>query len=125
MVKFKTQKKEKRIMVMLQRKLKCKYVGTDEFMPKDITREKMMPVIGFEVQRREAEYDGKKRIEDDLFLLVVNNNGRIVRVAAWCCKVIIDEDEKAIAGIAQSVGSVASMIMESSNEGMIQIKQFV
>ncbi len=118
-------------MIMLQRKLKCEFVGTDEFMPKDITRDKTIPVIGFEVQRREAEYidlidlvDEKKQIEDDLFLLVVNNSGRIVRIAAWCCKVTIDEDERAIVGIAQSVGLVASMIKESSNEGMIQIKQF-
>lgn len=111
-------------MIMLQRKLKCKYTGTDEYMPKEITKDKLMPVIGFEVQRREAEYEGKKRIEDDLYLLVINNKGHIARIAAWTCNVMIDDEDKAMLSIAQSIGSASSLLLNSSDEGTIQIKTF-
>lgn len=112
-------------MIMLQRKLTCKYTGTDEYMPKDVQRDKKMAVIGFEVQKREVSYNGKRRIEDDLFFLVVNNKGHVTRLASFCCSVMVDDTEdRTRAALAQGVGSVAelsSMLLCSSEGGMVTV----
>lgn len=110
-------------MIMLTRRLKCKYTGTDEFMPKEISRDKAMTVVGYEVQRREVSYGDKKKVEDDLFLLVIGNTGYITRIASFCCRVMIDDnDDKANSSIAQSIGTMASLLLESSSEGTIHVK---
>lgn len=84
-------------MIMLQRKIRCKYTGNDNYMPKDskgnplLSRERWIPVIGYEIRRREKIYDGKIRVVEDIYLVVINDNQKVETIASFNCHVLIDD----------------------------------
>lgn len=83
---------------IIQRKLKCKFTGSDDFLPEGVPRDKFMPVIAYEYQRREKEFEGKARIQEDLFYIVLNNKGKPTRIASFNCATMIDENAEINAG---------------------------
>jgi len=64
---------------------------------------------------------GRQEKRDDLFYIVIDNLGRICPVASWNMVTMIDDEEKTITSISQSIGSIASLLVSSSSEGMIHI----
>lgn len=78
-------------MIYLQRKLKCKYVGSNDFQPEGIPANKWMIVIGYETIRREKRFGEKTETVDDLYFFVVNDKGKISKIAQFNCQVMIDE----------------------------------
>lgn len=87
---------------ILQRKLKCKYTGSDDYLPPDVPREKFMPVVGFEYRKRKISGVGEnhnttKEIED-LYFLVINSKGKITTIASFNCNTMIDENAEINAG---------------------------
>lgn len=111
-------------MVHLQRKLKCMYVGEDKYKPEGIPENKWLQVIGYETKRRNTRKPNSNEmiVVEDTYLKVINNNGMIVDLAAFNCKVTIDNEENAIVSLAAAVGHLVSIIEGSCCEGMINIK---
>lgn len=85
-------------MIMLQRKIKCKFTGSDDYLPEGVPRDKFIPVIGIEARRREKTYEGKTQWVEDLFYIVINNKGKVVTIASFNCSTMIDESAEIPAG---------------------------
>jgi hypothetical protein len=79
--------------MFLQRKLRAKFVGLPEYLPKGMPEEKFIPVVGFSSQWLLKHYDGKERREEELTLIMIGDNQKLVSCAAFNCKVILDEKE--------------------------------
>ena len=84
--------------IMIQRKLKCKFTGSDDYLPEGIPRDKFIPVIGFEYRKREQHKDGKSFWVEDLYYVVINNKGKAVSIASFNCSTMIDESAEIPAG---------------------------
>lgn len=78
-------------MIHLQRKIKCKFTGSEDFQPEGIPRDKWLPVIGYEARRREKDFQGKKETVEDVYYLVTNDKGKLVTIASFNCSTMIDE----------------------------------
>lgn len=76
---------------MIQRKLKCKFTGSDDFLPEDIPRDKFIPVIGYEYRRKEREHNGKSFVQEDVYYIVINNKGKLTTIASFNCSTMIDD----------------------------------
>lgn len=85
-------------MIMLQRKIKCKFTGSEDFQPEGIPRDKWLPVIGFEVRRREKIFNDKKEIVEDVYYLVTNEKGKLQTIASFNCSTMIDEQAEINSG---------------------------
>lgn len=77
--------------ISLQRKLKCKFTGSDDYLPEGIPRDKFIPVIGFEYRRREQNKDGKSFTVEDVYFQVINDKGKLISIASFNCSTMIDE----------------------------------
>lgn len=91
-------------MVHIMRKIKCKFVGSEDYQPEGIPRDKWFPVIGYEIRRREKEFQGKKETVEDVYYLVTNDKGKMVTIASFNCSTMIDEQAE-IEG-----GKIASLL---------------
>lgn len=78
-------------MIMLQRKIKCKFTGSEDYQPEGIPRDRWLPVIGWETRKREKEYQGTKQWVEDIFYHVTNEKGKLVCIASFNCSTMIDE----------------------------------
>jgi len=78
-------------MVHMQRKVKCKFIGSEEYQPEGIPREKWLPVLGVEVRKREKEFNNKKEIVEDIYYLVANDKAKMVTIASFNCSTMIDD----------------------------------
>jgi len=78
-------------MIHLQRKVKMKYTGSDEYLPQGVPREKFIPVIGYESRKVEKTYEGKQKTSEEIFYFVLNDNGKMTRIAEFNCVTMIDE----------------------------------
>lgn len=77
-------------MIMLQRKLRCKFMGDKKYLPESITPGKWMPIIGFETRKRRKETRGIVVEVEDLYYLVVNDNWKVETIASFNCHTMID-----------------------------------
>lgn len=85
------------------RKIKCKFTGSDDFLPEGVPRDKWLPVIGYETRKREKEFEGKKSIVEDILYLVTNEKGKIVPIASFNCSTMIDDQSEIEGGKLLSV----------------------
>lgn len=81
-------------MIYLQRKLKMKFIGADDYLPEGVPRGKWIPVIGFEVRRREQQKQNEQgtKIVEDIYYVITNDKGKVVSVASFNCSTMIDEN---------------------------------
>jgi hypothetical protein len=77
-------------MLMLQRKVRFKYTGDNDYKPDGIDKSKYYTVIGYEIQSVEKERDGVTKRQDNLYYVVINDKARSVIVASWNGETIID-----------------------------------
>ena len=78
-------------MIHMMRKLKCKFTGSDDFLPEGIPREKFMPVLGYEVRRRDQVKNDKKIVVEDIYYIVTTDKGKVIPIASFNCATMIDE----------------------------------
>jgi len=80
-------------MIMLARKIRIKFIGDDNYLPENISRDNWIPVIGWEVRRRShfIPANGKEKIMEDVFFHCIGNNGKMQVIASFNCMVRIDE----------------------------------
>lgn len=115
--------KGERKMVHLLRNIKCMYNGTAEFKPEGIPDNSWMPVVGYETRRRNATKpnSGEQIVVEDTYLKVINNNGKLTDIAAFNCKVTIDNKENALVSLATSIGQLLAKFEETCPEGMLNV----
>ena len=78
--------------MFFQRKLRATYAGDEKFRPEQMPKEKWLPVIGFTTKKKQkVEANGKQEVYEEPYLLVIGNNGIMIQVIAFNCKVMIDE----------------------------------
>lgn len=95
-------------MVWMQRKLKCKVTTTDSrYRPEGIP-ERFIPVLGIETRRREKTFEGKITIVEDVYYLVVTNNGKLIPIASFNCVTMIDG--QCDISINQAISSFMTML---------------
>lgn len=80
----------------MQRKIKCKFTGADDFLPEGIPRDKFIPVIGIEVRKRvhidnRPGKEGAKKEVEDIYYIVTDDKGKITSIASFNCSTMIDE----------------------------------
>lgn len=98
-------------MIHLTRVVKVKYSGPDDYLPENIGREKWMPVIGYEVRHVKKTIKEVERDIEEIFFRVIDNNGKLVHVAAFNCSVMIDEKATMDGNqIVSLLGNVVSLI---------------
>jgi hypothetical protein len=84
-------------MIYFQRKVKCKFGGDEKYLPKNMSSGKFVPVIGYEIRRREKHFgddgngEGKTEVVEDIIFVVIGNDGKFARVAEFNCMIMIDE----------------------------------
>lgn len=93
-------------MIVIQRKLKAKYTGEDQYKQDGIDRDKWMNVIGIESRKRLKKYEGKEKWVDDLFLVVINNNSKACIISAMNMDIRIDDG-------AELQGGQATQLMQN------------
>jgi len=91
--KFKKRRKNE-MPTMIQRKLRCKFTGSDDFLPEDIPRDKFLPVIGYEYRRKERQFEGKTIQQEDLYYIVIDNKGKLKTIASFNCSTMIDDQSE-------------------------------
>lgn len=97
-------------MIHLQRKIKCKFTGSEEYQPEGIAREKWFPVIGYEIRKREKKFENKIEMVEDVFYLVTNEKGRMITLASFNCSTMIDEQAELSGGqLMQLLNNILSM----------------
>lgn len=96
--------------IILQRKLKCKFTGSDDYLPEDIPREKFMPIVGYEYRKREVRKDDKSFSVEDLYYQVINSKGKIISLASFNCNTMIDENAEINAGTLMQLLNNISLI---------------
>jgi hypothetical protein len=80
----------------MQRKIKCKFTGADDFLPEGIPRDKFLPVLGIETRKRvhvdnRPGKEGIKKEVEDIFYLVTDDKGKMISIASFNCSTMIDE----------------------------------
>lgn len=110
-------------MVHLQRKIKCKWCGEEKYLPKDVPTDNWLPVIGYETRRRNARNpeSGESIVVEDTYFKVINNNGKLVDIAAFNCKVTVDSEENATVSIAAAIGQIMAIIGEICPDGFLKV----
>lgn len=109
-------------MVHLQRKIKARFAGSVDYLPEGIPTDKFIPVIGYEVRRREYKKnpDDKPEIKEDIYYLVTNNNGKIIPIASFNMVTMIDEkaeiDMKTAVDLLRNVTLIGKRLCELINE---------
>lgn len=78
-------------MIYLQRKLRAKYSGDKKYKPEQMPEGKYLPVIGWTTQRRLVIKGQKQEYVDQPFLLIIGDNGVLLEVIMFNCKVMIDD----------------------------------
>ena len=93
--------------MMLQRKIKCKFIGSSEYQPEGIPNDKFIPVIGYEYRKREQNKDGKIIWVEDMYFLVVTAKGKLTPLASFNCATMIDEQAEINGGtLAQLLNNI-------------------
>lgn len=102
-------------MKYLMRKLRAKFTGSEEFRPKDFNFKEFVSVVGFETRQKTINDNAgnEKRVEE-LYLIVVDDKGRLISVMAYNCKVIIDEKENDISKTTEMLRSATVLLKEIS-----------
>lgn len=112
-------------MIMLQRKLKCKFIGEQKYLPDNFPPNQFVPVVGYEIRKRNIQRQGSDEVltVEDVYYQVIDNKGKLIPVASFNMQTMIDDgDEKAVMAIAQNTGEIASMIKSSMYEGEIVVR---
>lgn len=78
--------------MFLTRQLKVKFTGSEEYRPKDLPRDKAIPVVGFHSKQIRKTFDGEERLDTELIYLVIDSKGKVVPVVAFNCIAIIDDN---------------------------------
>lgn len=80
-------------MIHLQRKIKARFAGSVDYLPEGIPTDKFLPVIGYEVRRREYRKnpEDKPEIKEDVYYLVTNDHGKLIPIASFNMVTMIDE----------------------------------
>lgn len=96
--------------IILQRKLKCKFTGSDDYLPEFIPRDSFIPVIGFEYRKREVLKENKNFFIEDLYYQVINSKGKIISIASFNCNTMIDEQAEINSGTLMQLLNNISLI---------------
>ena len=101
--------------MFINRRVKVKFIGKDDFRPRDMPANKFIPVIGFTTRRVEKLFEGKERIEEELYYIIIDNQGKSVPVAAFNCVAVCDEADD-IAKIAETLRNATLLLKHLSDE---------
>lgn len=80
------------VVLFINKNLKIKFVGGEDYRPRNVPYKKFIRPVGFESRKVKKTFDGVEKIVDELFYLVIDDNGFVVSVAAFNCVAIIDDD---------------------------------
>lgn len=98
-------------MIQMMKKIEVKFTGDDEYRPKELPRDKWLSVLGYEWKRRNTEYEGKPKVVNDLFFIVVGNNGKVCRVSEISCSVRIDQRSEIEGGqLIQMMNNITTLL---------------
>lgn len=104
-------------MIHLIRAIKAKYTGPDDFLPENVSRDKWMPVIGYEARHVRKMIKEVERDVEELFFKVIDNTGKLVQVAAFNCSVMVDDNATLDSNrIVVLLGNVVSLVKALSEK---------
>lgn len=103
--------------MFFQRKLRATYAGDEKFRPEQMPEKKWLPVIGFTTKRKQkVDTTGKQEVYDEPYLLIIGNNGIMLQVIAFNCKVMIDErgevDMVALSQMARNITLIGKALCD-------------
>lgn len=78
-------------MIWIQRKIKCKFIGDERWLPENVERGKWMPVIGIKTVTKIIEKRGSRKQVEDMNYMVIGNDSKIAYIASFNCATMIDE----------------------------------
>lgn len=104
-------------MIYIQRKLKCKYTGDEKYRQEGIERDKWMPVVGFESRKRNVTYEGKTKVVDDLYYVVISAKSEVLIVSSINCIARIDEGAELQGGQAVGLMNNILSVLKVISEG--------
>ena len=106
--------------MFLQRRVRVKYIGDDDYRPHNVPANKFIPAIGFETRRVEKTFEqGKTKTVDELFFIVVDNMGKPQSVAGFNCAVTVDENDDL--SKTTDVLRNATLLITALSETMVKI----
>jgi len=118
--------------MFFQRKLRATYAGDEKFRPEQMPKDKWLPVIGFTTKRKQkVDSGGKQEVYDEPYLLIIGNNGIMIQVIAFNCKVMIDEkgevDMVALSQMARNITIIGKALCDkitgTNSSGNIELLQ--
>ena len=80
-------------MKYLQRKLRARFSGDDSYRPKNFSSTNFIPVVGFETRQKTIMQNGEEKRVEELYLIIIDDNGKLISVMAYNFRVMIDETE--------------------------------
>lgn len=80
--------------MFIMKKIRAKFCGNEDYRPKNFEGDKFVPVIGFESRRVMKNINGEERNIEELFIMLIDDKGKIISTAAfnWC--IVVDTSEE-------------------------------
>lgn len=79
------------VVLFINKNLKVKFVGGEDYRPRNVPYKRFIRAVGFETRMTKKTFDGVEKTTDELYFLVINDEGYVVPVAAFNCVAIIDD----------------------------------
>lgn len=80
--------------IFLQRKIRAKWIGNNDYKPKNFEITNFVPVIGFECRRVMKNINGEEKSVEELFLIIIDDNGKAISTASFNWRIMIDSSDE-------------------------------
>lgn len=100
----------------IQRKLRAEFIGSDEYRPKNFNVKNYVPVIGWETRREVKNFNGVEKTIDELYLILIDDNGKLISSLAFNFKVMVDELAESDVGKSFELLRNATILLKTISE---------
>ena len=104
----------------IQRKLRAKFIGNEDYRPKNFEQKGFVPVIGFESRKVPKTFNGESKVVDEMFLIIIDDHGKIVSAAAFNFAVMIDQIDEDAGKIAQTLNNATLLLKQLSEKNALR-----
>lgn len=102
--------------MFLQRKLRAKFIGNEDYRPKNFDQKGYVPVVGFETRKVKKTFEGQEKVIDEPFLLIIDDHSKLIPVAAFNFNIQIDGADDNMAQ-ATALLQNATILLKAIAEG--------
>lgn len=84
-------------------------------MPKDKNgKDIFVPAIGYEIRKGKKSFNGESKDVEDMYFLVIGDDGKVIHVAAFNCLVSCESDDTTADKLADTLNKAYLLLNELS-----------